>query len=127
MPSVPLTNAVGAYQPVVKSEAAVWDFSQGPNLFGTGAPSGDPGFPFAGYTDGATGNQYFWNGVTWTAVAVGGSGGSNDVTGAFANPNGNVTPPDPAKTSFYSQDSSAVNNLWRWSVNDQQWYQFVNA
>lgn len=57
----------------------------------------------------------------------GGSGGSNDKTGAFADPNGNVTPDDPTNPAFYYQESNSANNVWRWSVGGQAWFQFVNA
>ncbi len=44
------------------------------------------------------------------------------VTGAFANPNGNVTPTSLTSAALYYEDSPTPNQ-WYWSVDDQVWYQ----
>jgi hypothetical protein len=44
------------------------------------------------------------------------------LTGAFADPNGNVTPADPTLAAWYYQDGQALV-WWQWSVADQVWYQ----
>lgn len=57
----------------------------------------------------------------------GGSGGSGSgagavLTGAFADPNGNVTPADPTSAAWYYQDGQALV-WWQWSIAGQVWYQ----
>lgn len=44
------------------------------------------------------------------------------ITGAFADPNGNVTPADPTLAAWYYQDGEVLV-WWQWSVDDQVWYQ----
>lgn len=59
----------------------------------------------------------------WTQVA-GGTGGVGEIlTGAFTDPNGNVTPTTTTGAALYYQDSASAVNQWRWSVADQVWYQ----
>lgn len=55
----------------------------------------------------------------------GGGGGATPqvIAGAFANPNGNVTPATPTLGAIYYQDSAPVVNQWQWSVASQNWFQ----
>lgn len=120
MASVSLQNSVGAYQPVIVSTVAPYQFTLGPSLSGTGAPTANPGVPFATYTDTATGNEYFWNGTVWTAIAGGGGGSVQIITGSAANPNiAGVIPADPTKAALYYQNGGGT--LFQWDVPGQNW------
>lgn len=44
------------------------------------------------------------------------------LTGAFADPNGNVTPSDTTTGAWYYQDGETLV-WWQWSVAAQVWYQ----
>lgn len=44
------------------------------------------------------------------------------LTGAFADPNGNLTPTDTTAAAWYYQDGEVLV-WWQWSVDDQVWYQ----
>ena len=50
------------------------------------------------------------------------SGSQSAFNGAFANPNGNVTPTDATKAAIYIQDSVPLNQ-WVWDVPSQTWLQ----
>jgi len=57
------------------------------------------------------------------AAPAGPSASSGSVyTGAFADPNGNVTPADTTLAAWYYQDGS-MTVWWQWSVVGQVWYQ----
>lgn len=59
-------------------------------------------------------------------IAENGSGSSGSgqlYTGAFLDPNGNVTPDNPTIANEYYQDINPPLNVWKWSVTDQVWYQ----
>ncbi len=58
----------------------------------------------------------------FTPPSSGGGGGGAVITGAFANPNGNVTPADPTKAAWYYQEG-ATPNWWQWNVTNQNWDQ----
>lgn len=96
MPSEALTNAAGAYAPVVHSAGIVWNFTQGPSLSGSGAPTDDPGVPFASYTNTDDGSQYFWNGTSWTAISGGGGGSGSVLSGDYSGVAPTETPSGPA-------------------------------
>lgn len=51
-----------------------------------------------------------------------GSGEGAVLTGAFADPNGNVTPTDPTKAAWYYQEGGTPN-WWQWNVTSQLWNQ----
>lgn len=86
-----LQDQFGNYAPQVTTDAATWDFTTGPSLSGSGVPTGDPGVPFATYTDTATGHGYFWNGSAWTAM--GASVEDSFRSGNFSGGQPNFTPP----------------------------------
>lgn len=48
---------------------------------------------------------------------------SQDKTGPWTNPNGNVYPDDRSKAAWYYQDPPSLLNQWLWSVQAQQWQQ----
>jgi hypothetical protein len=50
----------------------------------------------------------------------GGGGSGSTISGAFANPNGNVTPADPTKGALYYQ-AGGSGTLWEWQVGSQTW------
>lgn len=52
------------------------------------------------------------------------SSAQQSYSGAFTDPNGNVTPDDPTVGATYYQDANPPLNVWYWSVTDQEWYQF---
>jgi len=58
----------------------------------------------------------------FTAPSTSSGGEGAVVTGAFADPNGNLTPTDPTKAAWYYQDGQTLV-WWQWSVADQVWYQ----
>jgi hypothetical protein len=100
-----MTGIFGEYVPGLVSAAVAYTFTSGQNLFGTGVPTANPGVPFAVYTDSVTGNEYFWNGSTWTAIA-GGSGGSL-LVGNYAGTTPNVTPSGPTMA-----EDGSTGELW---------------
>ena len=54
------------------------------------------------------------------SIASGGSGGSIQIyQGAFADPNGNVTPDDPTKPALYFPNGGGT--LWQFDVPSQTW------
>lgn len=66
--------------------------------------------------------------LSTNAAGGGGGGGSGQtMAGAFANPNGNVTPTDQTKGAIYTQNGAANNNVWRWDTTDLVWYQSISA
>lgn len=55
----------------------------------------------------------------------GGPNGSVQVvTGAFDDPNGNVTPATKSSPALYYQDNAAIS-FWQWSVSGQNWEPIV--
>lgn len=56
------------------------------------------------------------------AGSLGGGGEGAVLTGAFADPNGNITPSDPTKAAWYYMEG-AVPSWWQWNVTDQLWNQ----
>jgi hypothetical protein len=58
----------------------------------------------------------------FTAPAGPSASSGSVITGAFADPNGNVTPSDPSLAAWYYQEG-AVPNWWSWNVTSQAWNQ----
>lgn len=59
------------------------------------------------------------------ATVAGGGGTGGAYTGAFADPNGNVTPDDTDSGAWYYQTPSTDPfNVWYWDVATQAWIQF---
>lgn len=58
----------------------------------------------------------------------GGSGGTNDLSTIDANPiTAGLTPPDPTKAStFYQDPSITLFNEWKWSIQNQTWFQTIS-
>lgn len=121
------SDAFGNYDPgaVIKSGATSYPFTSASSFGGTATPTANPGVPYAIYTKTSNGAQYYWDGSVWHVISGGGGGGTIQVvTGAFANPNSNVTLDDPTKPGVYYQQGGAPN-VWRWDVTDQVWYQTI--
>lgn len=58
----------------------------------------------------------------FTAPAGASASEGSVITGAFADPNGNVTPSDTTLGAWYYQDGQTLV-WWQWSVAAQVWYQ----
>lgn len=98
----------------------------GDPLVGTGAPANSLGSNGNLYVASDTGAVYSKSGGVWTVLSGGSGSGIGEVLhGAFATPVGNVTPTTTSKSAIYSQDGAANNNLWRWDVPEQTWYQII--
>jgi hypothetical protein len=54
-----------------------------------------------------------------------GAGGGGVLTGAYADPNGNVLPNNLTKPMFYYQcPATDLYSLWKWDIANQVWVQF---
>ena len=59
------------------------------------------------------------------SIAGGGAGVPQVIAAADADPNVAVVVPDnPLMGALYYQEPISLLNLWLWSVDDQQWYQY---
>lgn len=87
-------------------------------LTGTGAPDDANGANGNIYVDISTGDIYTKSGDTWTIVS-GGSGAVQVISGAFDDPNGNVTPADPTKGAIYYKNGAF--SLWNWTTPAGPW------
>lgn len=54
------------------------------------------------------------------------SAGNQVLTGPWANPNGNITPPIPAQAAIYTQDQANPVNEWAWSVSNANWFSLIS-
>lgn len=61
--------------------------------------------------------------VTTINGAAPGAGITQLYTGAFADPNGNVTPDNLTISNSYCEDIVPPLNVWYWSVANQNWNQ----
>lgn len=59
------------------------------------------------------------------ALNDGAGGVGSMLTGPWADPNGNITPNNVNRAALYQMDDPAVVSQWRWSVDDQVWYENI--